>query len=226
MVALGEPLASGRDADVVAIGTDRVLRRYRDGGDATTEAALMRYLDGCGYPVPRVHDADGADIVMDRIDGPTMLRALSSRGIGVAAAGQILAGLHNQLHELPSPISQDPATRVLHLDLHPDNVLLSSNGPVVIDWRNATEGPPALDVALTTVILAQAAVSDDRRSASIRMLLTAFLDQIDSEPSSMIDEALKMRSKDANLTAREIDLLAAASDFIRSTGSPTATSRP
>jgi hypothetical protein len=35
------PLASGRDADVFAIDADRVLRRYRDGGDVT---AVARYL--------------------------------------------------------------------------------------------------------------------------------------------------------------------------------------
>ena len=53
------PLASGRDADVFAIGTARVLRRYRDGGDVAGEAAVMAYVGGLGYPVPNVYAAAG-----------------------------------------------------------------------------------------------------------------------------------------------------------------------
>lgn len=30
---------------------------------------------------------------------------------------------------------------VLHLDFHPANVMLTSGGPVVIDWTNARAGP-------------------------------------------------------------------------------------
>lgn len=42
--------------------------------------------------------------------------------------------------------------RLLHGDFHPANVLLSPQGPVVIDWTNAHAGEPAFDVALTWVI--------------------------------------------------------------------------
>ena len=35
--------------------------------------------------------------------------------------------------------------------------MMVSRGPVVIDWRNATDGAPDLDVALSAVILAQVA---------------------------------------------------------------------
>jgi hypothetical protein len=37
----GPPIASGRDADGFALGDDKVLRRYRDGGDVRVEAAIM-----------------------------------------------------------------------------------------------------------------------------------------------------------------------------------------
>ena len=50
-------LASGRDADVFALGEHTVLRRYRDGSDATREAELMRYVAAQNYPVPTVHIA-------------------------------------------------------------------------------------------------------------------------------------------------------------------------
>jgi aminoglycoside phosphotransferase (APT) family kinase protein len=43
--------------------------------------------------------------------------------------------------------------RLLHGDYHPGNVLVGSNGPVVIDWSNATRGDPAADVARTRLML-------------------------------------------------------------------------
>ncbi|WP_369008257.1 hypothetical protein [Streptomyces sp. PT12] len=55
-----------------------MLRRYRDGANARGEAALMAELAAAGYPVPGVH-ADAApaftDLVLERIDGPTLLAA-------------------------------------------------------------------------------------------------------------------------------------------------------
>ena len=214
-MALGDLLASGRDADVFAVEVGRVLRRYRDGSDVTVEAALMRYLSSCGYPVPAVYDAHGADVVMERIDGPTMLQALFARDITEQAAGEVLADLHNKLHRLAARTSLDTAARVLHLDLHPDNVLLGSKGPVVIDWRNATEGSPDLDVALSAVIVAQTAVCDRRRIASARALLAAFLDNAEAEPSRMLDRALAIRGGDPNLTACEVDQLTSAGALVR-----------
>src|SRR5665647_261519 len=75
-VGSDKPLASGRDADVFALGNGRVLRRYRDGSDATAEAELMAYVAGHGFPVPAVYAVDGADIEMELLDGSTMLDAL------------------------------------------------------------------------------------------------------------------------------------------------------
>lgn len=160
------PLASGRDADIFALGAHRVLRRYRDGGDVAAEAAVMRYVGEQGFPVPVVHAAERADLVMERLDGPSLLVALRSGDMAVEPAARILADLHRQLHALPPRLSSNPAIRILHLDLHPDNVMLSSRGPVLIDWRNATEGPPDLDVALSALILAQVAADTNRATTS------------------------------------------------------------
>jgi len=43
-------------------------------------------------------------------------------------------------------------TRLLHGDFHPDNILLTANGPVIIDWIDAALGHPLADVARTTII--------------------------------------------------------------------------
>jgi aminoglycoside phosphotransferase (APT) family kinase protein len=43
--------------------------------------------------------------------------------------------------------------RLCHGDLHVDNVLITAQGPVVIDWIDATAGRPLADVARSSVIL-------------------------------------------------------------------------
>ena len=85
----------------------------------------------------------------------------------------------------------------------------------MIDWRNATEGSPDLDVALSAVIVAQTAVCDRRRIASARALLAAFLDNAEAEPSRMLDRALAIRGGDPNLTACEVDQLTSAGALVR-----------
>lgn len=42
---------------------------------------------------------------------------------------------------------------LLHGDLHPGNVLMSNDGPVVIDWFDATIGHPIADIARTSLLI-------------------------------------------------------------------------
>ena len=37
--------------------------------------------------------------------------------------------------------------------MHPSNVLLSSDGPVIVDWFDASRGAPVADVARTSLLL-------------------------------------------------------------------------
>jgi len=43
-------------------------------------------------------------------------------------------------------------TKLLHGDFHPDNIMLTSDGPVIIDWIDATLGHPLADVARTAIL--------------------------------------------------------------------------
>ncbi len=159
----GPLLASGRAADVFDIGDGKVLRRYRplqsgETHDALLEARIMGHVRERGYPVPEVHRTEGADIVMDRIDGPTMLEALEAAPWKVVWHARVLARLQRRLARIAAPgwlladsADSDRAHSVLHLDLHPMNVILSPRGPVVIDWTNAAGGPGGFDAALTYV---------------------------------------------------------------------------
>src|SRR6266850_1436685 len=149
---LGPLLASGRDADVFAYGPDLVVRRSRIGRSMEREARVMSYLAGHGYPSPRVEAvrADGSELVMERIAGPTMLQVLSRRPWTLGDNAARLATLHRRLHEIPAPDWLSPfpdgGEGIVHLDLHPLNVILSPRGPVLIDWTNVARGAGPHDV--------------------------------------------------------------------------------
>lgn len=166
-VTPGPLLGAGRSADVYALGQGRVLRRYRVPIDVAAEARLMRYLFASGYPVPEVYDADGQDMVMERLDGPDMLADLGRRPWLIPRHARTLADLHDRLHHISAPVGlpelvspggtvSGGGSAVLHLDLHPANVMLTKRGPVVIDWVDAHAGPPGADVAIAYLIMSTA----------------------------------------------------------------------
>jgi hypothetical protein len=129
----------------------------------------MDYVRAQGFPVPAVEEvsADGLDVVLERIEGPDMVAMMNSRPWTIPRMGRTLADLHAELHELTAPdwLADAPVgrgTRLLHLDLHPLNVMMSPGGPVVIDWANASRGDPAVDVALAWVLMAAGEVPAGR----------------------------------------------------------------
>jgi aminoglycoside phosphotransferase (APT) family kinase protein len=156
---LGPLLASGRDGDIYEFGPGLVLRRTRDGRSLEDEARVMCFAAERGYPVPSVEEvrADGTEIVMERIDGPMMMDVMVKQPWTMARFASMLADLHDSLHDISAPdwLSQvhDGGDRLVHLDLHPMNVMLSARGPVVIDWTGASRGQALTDVALTYVLL-------------------------------------------------------------------------
>jgi tRNA A-37 threonylcarbamoyl transferase component Bud32 len=185
------PIARGRAADIFAAGPNRVLRRYREGeaGDPLAEATVMEYARQHGFPVPEVHDASGRDLILERVEGPTMLADLARRPWLVRRHGHTLAELHHRLHDIPAPPGL-PAPfgrgeQLAHFDLHPDNVILTRRGPVVIDWTNASCGEAADDVALTWVILTTSAIPGPLPFRALAragrdLLVSAFLAGVDT----------------------------------------------
>lgn len=235
----GPKLASGRDADVFDLGDGRVLRRNRVSSKSSElEAEIMRFVRTHGYPVPAVYAVSGPDMVMDRVDGLTMLRDLGRRPWMLWRHARTLARLHQRLHTIPAPewvptyashpafatadvdaesLLLPPSTGTrpaipdafLHLDLHPDNVILSPAGPVVIDWRNTRRGNGAVDVATTWLLMATSEIPDTglRRVAIslIRHLLVfAFLHHADRRAATrQIPLVARFRLADRNLLESE-----------------------
>jgi aminoglycoside phosphotransferase (APT) family kinase protein len=46
------------------------------------------------------------------------------------------------------------AARLCHGDMHPSNILLSSRGPMIVDWFDSSRGDPVADVARSLLLLA------------------------------------------------------------------------
>ncbi|WP_433434319.1 phosphotransferase [Nonomuraea sp. CA-141351] len=222
---IGELLGSGRTADVYAIDGERVLRRYRIGIDARREAAVMAYVAEHGFPVPDLYPGAGpaTDLMMGRLTGPTMLRALVDGGITPEEVGAVLARLLLRLHEIPARASEDPGDRVLHLDLHPDNVMLTHRGPVVIDWCNSQEGPPGADCAMSAMIIAQVAVDEgDEFAGTARAVLVALLAGLGGamDFGEGLEQARVGRGANPTLSEREVSLLDDAVRLIRDLRAP------
>ena len=69
------------------------------------------------------------------------------------------------------PVRFGAPDNVLHLDFHPDNIMLTPDGPVVIDWSNVALGPAAADVAQSWIIAATSTVDGGMAVAAIVRLV-------------------------------------------------------
>jgi aminoglycoside phosphotransferase (APT) family kinase protein len=210
---IGPKLAEGRDSAIFEHGPKRVLKVPRDGRSLIPEAEIMRYVRSQGYPCPEVHDAGDGYLVMERLEGPTMMEAAGRPPFPLRRSGHVLAELHRRLHLIAAPpglqVAPMVGDRLVHRDLHPLNVMMTPAGPVVIDWANASAGDPSFDVAdaWTLFACASAPVSGiDRVLVPIgrRMMLRAFLSRVDGEAARRaIPAAVEHRLTDPNMSDEE-----------------------
>jgi aminoglycoside phosphotransferase (APT) family kinase protein len=93
------------------------------------------------------------------------------------AAATVDASLERALELLP-PQAGPP--RLCHGDLHPSNVLLGRDGPVIVDWFDASCGDPIADVARSSVTLLSDGADPPRHlpgsdTATLGVLTDAYL---------------------------------------------------
>jgi len=186
-------LAEGRASEILDLGDGRVLRRFKGAGRPAREAEIMRHARAHGFPVPEVLEVRDDALVLELVDGPTMFADLRRRPWRMGKHAKTLGELHQRLHEIP--FEDD---RLLHLDFHPDNVLLPPHGPVVVDWTNARAGEPSLDVALTWIIGSTSGGSIGRAFTRL------YLHHVDRDAARRaLPEAAEYRLADANVTDAE-----------------------
>jgi aminoglycoside phosphotransferase (APT) family kinase protein len=214
---IGPKLAEGRDSEIFEHGQGRVLRIPRDGRSLEHEARVMEHVRAQGYPVPAVHEAGDGYLVMDRIDGTPLFDVATKPPFPIPRVARLLADLHNRLHDLRAPDWLPPAPvagdRIVHMDLHPLNVLMTADGPVVIDWSNARAGDPSIDVADTWVLLASARPDDLKpwERVLVRLgrtwILETFLKNVADRDAARraIPAAVEHRALDRNMSPAELE---------------------
>ncbi len=176
----------------------------------------MEYARSHGYPVPAVSELseDGTDLVMERLDGPVMLTALSRRPWTLRTQAAVLADLHRRLHEIAAPpwapnAPSGHGDSLVHLDLHPLNIILTEQGPMVIDWTRSARGNGATDVALTWLLLASGGIPTGRAWGAVlgrfrSALVAGFLSHFDRDAvRAELAAVAAWKKADPNMTADE-----------------------
>lgn len=217
----GTLIGKGLTSDVFAWGEQGVLKVYhprvpRD--YVEREFSITRALHSAGLPVPaaiEILTVEGRHaIVLQRLQGISMFKAIQSRPWKFFSGARQLAELHAQLHtfaappELPTQRDQiqrwiddaldfssaqkqaaqfcldrmPVANIVCHGDFHPENIILTERGPMIIDWSTGTSGHPLGDVCRTTLLIESAEIPADTPfpirhliNLSRRLLLRAYL---------------------------------------------------
>jgi len=142
-------------------------------------------------------------VVLQRFDGPSMLVKLVTHPWQLRWLACQLAELQAAVHDckalsLPSVkndirewvegvdadaglkqtvlqrVNQLPeGDRLCHGDLYPDNVIMSSQGPVVIDWSHGQQGDPLADVGRTWVAMRIAIIPEFMKGRHLLTVLRA-----------------------------------------------------
>jgi len=106
---------------------------------------------------------------------------------------------------------------VCHGDMHPGNILLGANGPMVIDWFDATAGPPVADVVRTSLLVRPlrsilsapphlSGVDVDVLDRFHRAYVDCMFDGLDSSPAEVLSwEAVRAAGRLAEPLDIELD---------------------
>jgi aminoglycoside phosphotransferase (APT) family kinase protein len=195
--SLGEKIGEGAYSEAYAWAPGQVVKLFKPGvprGMASFEVHMIRAVHAVGVPVPEVFGEVTLDgrfgIVLERLDGPTLLQLTRTGAVSFEQAGAIVAALAMSIHKTPPPpevlsmrdYMEDvlrlddgklpkhigteilalidrlpPGDRLCHCDLSPGNVIMTAEGPKLVDWASAMRAPAALELGFLHVILSELA---------------------------------------------------------------------
>lgn len=193
---LGKLLGSGLTADVYEYGDGRVIKLFKEGMSIETaekESSALETANRVGAKVPEFYgktkENNRFGYVMDRVEGPTMLKLILANPFKIKKYINILAELSKDttdrevidgfskytevipvIIEKNKRISSDDIktaieiigmlpedNKLCHGDLHPDNIIMTSDEPIIIDWLTANSGHAHADILRTYITLKYAA---------------------------------------------------------------------
>ncbi|WML44279.1 aminoglycoside phosphotransferase family protein [Neobacillus sp. PS3-40] len=132
------------------------------------------------YKIVEIDDRTG--IIYQRVNGITMMEKVAFKPWSVKSEAKKLAELHESIQQkvdftipnnkikLKDNISETDLVEdkknklyeyidkladgnvLCHGDFHPDNIILTKDKPVIIDWMTATRGNPGADIARTSIM--------------------------------------------------------------------------
>jgi Ser/Thr protein kinase RdoA (MazF antagonist) len=195
---LGEKIAEGASADIHVWAPGQIVKLFKVGASprfGRHEARMTRAAFAAG--APEVFDEVTLEgrfgIVLQRLDGPTLLQLLQTRAVTSEQVGMILATLYTSVHNTPPPpdvpslrgwidaisrTSRDmlaehiaagvltlidrlpPEDGLCHADLHPGNVIMTADGPRIIDWACALRASAVFDIARAHISLSELVPGD------------------------------------------------------------------
>lgn len=187
---------SGADGD-----GDLVLRVFPgdDGMVADRETLAMRTAKTHGLPVPDIVTTgtivDRPVMLTSFVPGRTAGTVMKQDSNQARDVGRQLGVLLGELHAIPAPPDLAPAerwidragpalaplhpqlralptrNRLLHLDYHPENVMMLDGAvSAIIDWTNTLPGPPHIDLGRSRATLQMAQSLPNQPAGVVEML--------------------------------------------------------
>jgi len=195
--SLGEKIGEGAFSEAYAWAPGQVVKLFKASVPrefGRHEVRMIRAVLAAGLPVPEVFGELTLDgrfgIVLQRLDGPTLLQLTRTGAVTFEQAGAIVAALAMSVHTTPPPpevpsvrgymeaelrhddgklpkhIATDvlalidrlsPGDGLCHCDLSPGNVIMTAEGPKLVDWAFAMRAPAVVHLGFLHVILSELA---------------------------------------------------------------------
>jgi Ser/Thr protein kinase RdoA (MazF antagonist) len=191
---------------------------------------MIRAVFAAGAPAPEVYEEVTVEgrfgVVLQRLDGPTLLQLSRSGAMTPEQTGAVLASLAISVHKMAPPpevftlrdtmagssklsstLPKHIATGILslierlapgdglcHGDLHPGNVIMTADGPRIVDWGGATRAPAGLDLACCHVLLCDLApesVADPERPRAYHAVMQSEYAQLAGSSQAALTAAME-----------------------------------